>query len=321
MWESGRAQLIADVADDYGRHSRFERALQGLSNKMGMLSLMAPWNAALKQFSGVITMTRIVEACEAAAKGTIKPKELQKLAAAGISRDLAEQIAAQFAKHGGDVDGVKIPNTTAWDAPRSVVDAFKSAIIRDVDRIIVTPGIGDRPLWMSSVTGGLIGQFKGFGFASVQRTLIPAMQDHDMGVLNGLIFASGMGMLSYAIKAKIAGRELSDDPVVWAGEGIDRSGAVGWLSDAYNIGAKGFGNETSRYASRSFVESLVGPTFGGGLDLAGRVVTDIGRGEMDQDTVHAIRRMTPYQNLFWLNGAFDAMEQGINTTLGVPEKG
>ena len=81
-----------------------------MSNKMGMLSLMAPWNAALKQFSGVITMTRIVEACEAAAKGTIKPKELEKLAAAGINRDVAEQIAAQFSKHGGDVDGVKIRN-------------------------------------------------------------------------------------------------------------------------------------------------------------------------------------------------------------------
>lgn len=321
MFESGRAEMIADVMDDYGRHSRFERTLQGLSNKMGMLSLMAPWNAALKQFSGVITMTRIVEACEAAAKGTIKPKELEKLAAAGISRDTAEQIAQQFAKHGGDVDGVKIPNTTAWDAPRSVVDAFKSAIIRDVDRIIVTPGIGDRPLWMSSETGKLIGQFKSFGFASVQRTLIPALQDRDAGVLGGLAFAGGMGMLSYAVKAKIAGKDLSDDPTVWVKEGVDRSGAVGWLSDAYNIMAKGFGQETSRYASRSFVESLVGPTFGGGLDLAGRVVTDIGRGEFDQGTVHAIRRMTPYQNLFWLNGAFNAAEQGINTTLGVPEKG
>ena len=83
----------------------------------------------------------------------------------------------------------------AWDAPRSVVDAFRSAIIRDVDRIIVTPGIGDRPLWMSSETGKLIGQFKSFGFASVQRTLIPALQDRDMGVVNGLALSGAMGML------------------------------------------------------------------------------------------------------------------------------
>ncbi len=322
MVNNSRQGMIADIMDDYGRHTRFERGLQGLANANGLLTLMAPWNASMKQFSGVITMTRILEACEAAAAGRIAPKELERLAAAGISRDTAEQIAAQFAKYGGDVDGVRIANTTAWDAPRSVVDAFKSAVIREVDKTVVTPGIGDRPLWMSSETGKLLGQFKSFGFASVQRTLISGLQDRDAAALSGAMLMVGLGMLSYAVKAKLAGRDVADadDYVTWLGEGLDRSGLIGWIMDAYNVPAQAWGAQTSRYASRSVVESLGGPTFGGGLDLASRVAVDAGRGEFDQGTVHALRRLAPYQNLIGLSKAFDAAEQGFNETFGVPAR-
>ncbi len=320
MINNSRAASIADVLDDYGRHSKLERGLGGLTNANGILTLMAPWNAALKQMSGVVTMTRILDACEAVARGDIKPKELERLAASGIDAQMAKNIAEQFAKHGDTIDGVKIANSTAWTADRTTISAFKSAVIRDVDRIIVTPGIGDRPLWMSSETGRLIGQFKSFGMSSVQRTLVSGLQDRDMNQMAGAALSIGLGMLAYATKAKLADRELSDDWEDWLGEGVDRSGLIGWLGDAYNIPAQAFGANTSRYASRSVVESLLGPTLGSTADLGVRAATDIGRGEFDQGTVHAVRRLMPYQNLFWFSGAMNQAEQGINSTFNIPKR-
>ena len=45
MMDDTRAMAIADIMDDYGRGSRFERGLQSLSSKFGVVTLMAPWNA------------------------------------------------------------------------------------------------------------------------------------------------------------------------------------------------------------------------------------------------------------------------------------
>ena len=41
-----RVMAIADITDDFGRHSKFERGLTALSSKFGVVSLMAPWNAS-----------------------------------------------------------------------------------------------------------------------------------------------------------------------------------------------------------------------------------------------------------------------------------
>lgn len=313
-----RAMAIADVMDDYGRHSRFERGVQALSSRFGLVSLMAPWNTAMKQFVGVITQSRMLAAIDAIGTGTIKPAEMERLAFLGIDARMAERIAKQVATHGEIQDGgVRWANTSAW-TDRGAVTAYRAAIVKEVDRTIVTPG-QDKPLWMSTELGKLVGQFKTFGFASTQRVALAALQQRDMAALSGVILSVGLGMLSYALHGAFAGKERAEDPETWVKEGLYRSGVLFWMTDVMDMGGKVLGmSGSSRYASRSVTEALLGPTLGTGLDSVVNLGNAAATGDWTERDTSNLRRLIPFQNLFYLRSLFDAAEEGVNEGLGVP---
>src|SRR5690606_20424804 len=134
------------------------------------------------------------------AQGAASPKEIRKLAAAGINADLAQRITAQFSKHGDTQSGVLLAKAAAWD-DRLAREAFRSAVVRDVDRIIVTPG-QDKPLWMSTELGKTIGQFKSFSVSSMQRTMLAGIQQRDAATLNGTLLMLALGAATSALQEK-----------------------------------------------------------------------------------------------------------------------
>jgi len=311
-----RAMELADVGDAYGRHSRFERGVQALTERFGKWALMAPWNAALKQFTSVITQHEILSA---AVRGAgMSARELFHLAQWGISPEVAGRIAAEFGKH-GERGSVWLANTRAW-TDRDAIAGFRAALVKEADSTIVTVGVGDRPLWMSTELGKTVGQFKSFAFASTQRVLISGLQRRDMATLNGTLLSIALGMGVYGLKSRAAGRETSDDPAVWVREGVDRSGILGWLYEAGNISEKftrGLigpraitgGELASRYASRGVFGALFGPTVGRVEDIAKATGAAVS-GEFTESDVRALRRLLPFQNLFYLRWLFDQAQEG-----------
>lgn len=329
-----RAMSMADIMDDHGRHTKFERGVQAAARNFGVVSLQSQWNSGLKQFTGLVTMTRMLRAAEAVASGKIKPRELERLAAAGISQSNARKIAEQFAKHGRKEGGVWFANTAQWDAgSRPAIDAFRVALVRDVDRIIITPG-QDRPLWMSTEMGRLIGQFKSFSIAAMQRIVIAGLQQRDMGTLNGIILMTALGGLVGILKAKVAGQPVHSE---WSDkkknaqflvEAIDRSGLTGWLMEVNSMtekmsgGAIGLsaitGKPVSRYAQRNITSSILGPSIGT-IEDAYRVTKKAAQREWTQSDSRVMRRLIPYNNIFYARAMFDKAEAGINGFFGVPK--
>lgn len=323
-----RAQALAEIGDQYGRHTRFERGSQAIANKFSMVALMAPWNAAMKSWTAIISGTRILEESQKLVGGGIHQSNREYLALLGIDRNMADRIARQASMHGERSGGVWGAGTEAW-TDREAVRTFRSALAKDVDRIIVTPGAGDRPLWMSSEMGKTIGQFKSFAFASSQRVLIAGLQQKDGAALQGAIMMIGLGYGVYALKTALAGREISTDPAVMLTEGIDRSGITGWFFDANNIlekatrGAVGVsrlhgGPMMSRYASRNIMGAILGPSVGTVQD-AFQTSGAITSGDMSAGDVRAMRRLIPYQNLFYMRGLFDQAEAGVTDALGAKQ--
>lgn len=325
-----RARAVAGMDDYVPFSNRMESAVGAMSSRFGVLSLMAPWNAAMKQFSGIVIQGRMIEAVQAISAGkSIGAGEIKNLAANFIDEDMARRIAAQFKKFGEIVDDVTIPNAQAWDDIEAQ-DIFRAAVRREVDGTIVTPGL-DKPLWMTRPGWKLIGQFKSFSFASVQRTMLSGLQKRDMAALNGAALSLFLGMGVYAAKEKIAGRETSDDWRIWVSEGVDRSGLTGWAFDANNIAEKisrgriGInavmgGPPMSRYASRSVLEALFGPTYGAMGDVA-QVAGSAFAGDWRESDTRTLRKLMPYQNLFYLRKIFDEAEEGVNDLFDIPESG
>lgn len=309
-----RAMSLGEITDQYGSRTRFERGLTSAANSFGMVTLMSPWNAAMKQFAGVVSQTRSLQAIEALAKGAVNQKEVTRLAQFGIGKKQALAIAEQFRKHGSKEGGTWWANTGAWE-DRAAAKAYQAALTKEVDKIIITPG-QDKPLWMSTELGKVIGQFRSFAISAAQRQLIAGLQERDAAQLNGLLLGTGLGMLTYYLKTKED--RLSDDPSVWVKEGIDRAGVTGWFFDANNIVEKVTRNNygisaalgqapTGRYASMNAVGAILGPSFGltkDALDLTGSAAA----GEWSEADSRALRRMIPYQNIFYARSLFDALE-------------
>ena len=323
-----RAMALHEMMDEFGRGGKFDRGLQGLQTNFSQLTGISHWTAAMKQFAGLITQTRLINATLDTAAGTVAKKELNNLAASYIDSGMAKRIAQQFERYGETSGTVRLPNTTRW-TDMEAVKVFRAAIAKDVDRTIVTPGM-DKPLWMSTEMGKLFMQFKSFAFASTQRVLLAGLQDRDLGVLNGVVVMTGLGMISTLLRDWFANRHKERTPAQWVAEGIDRSGVTGWLFDANNIlekvtrGHVGVGaitgsGQMSRYASRNIADALMGPSVGR-VEDALKVTGAVTSGEWSESDTRAIRRLIPFQNLFYIRQLFDAGEDRLQDILGVENR-
>jgi hypothetical protein len=321
-----RTRALADLHEDFQSGSAIERAIQGLSNNFGIVSLMAPWNAVQKQLAGITTMDRILRAVKDFNDGKITQKQIQHLADAGIDETMARKIWKEMENGGGsEVKGVWLSNTDSWKDKRAS-RAFSAAVVREVERTIVTPGL-ERPNFMSASFGRIIGQFKSFGLSSVNQTLIAGLQQRDANFYNGVVMAVALGMVAGKVKAELAGRETDHwTKEKWLVEGLDRSGVWGVLADVNNIaekvsrgriGLSAFtGEMASRYQSRNLISSLIGPT-GGLIEDFGHVTGSLAAGDWRQSDTHRMRQLLPYQNLLYFRNTLNAIEHSMNDLIGV----
>lgn len=307
---SDRSRAIADIADGFSQRTALESGLDYATGKFGNLTLMNQWNSFHKALNGMNTADIIL--------GSTKSNP--RLAKLGIDDNMAARIQQQFNKHGKTVDGLRIGNSSAWDDP-AVRAAFESAVVKDVNNTIVTPGIGDTPLWSSSQMGKLVFQFKSFIFGSYNRATAGGIQAGDAQFYYGLAMQLMLGAMTYAIKNTIAGRDVDYAPEKLVLEGVDRSGVLGPLMEFNNTlekvsaGTLGFGpalgtGTQSRYASRNAIGSILGPSF----DSMGKlsdIATGILSGDFDDKAVNSTRQLIPGQNLFWIAPILNKIEEDL----------
>lgn len=322
-----RMMALADINDDFGRGSKFERGLSAMSSNFGAVSLMAPWNATTKQITGMIVMNNLLRGVKRVAAGAGDAKDIRRLAGSGIDADMAARIARQFDEHGDDLSGTLVANGADW-TDKPALESFRAAVVRDVDRTIVTPG-QDKPLWMSTELGKMVGQFKSFGLSAAQKILLSGIQQRDAKTLNGALTMLALGSVVYWAKETVSGRETSDDPKVWAAEAFDRSGLAGWLMEVNNISEKATrgrvglsaltGEQISRYSSRNVYGAFLGPTADAVSDVF-QVSGSIFAGDTTKSDLRKARQLLPYQNLFYIRGLLNEIEGATGSGLGLPDK-
>ncbi len=318
---STRTKAIADLTDPYSRRSAFERGLNWGTQKFGNWTLMNQWNSALKSWSGLIVQSRILDNARLLASGKEVPqKEIRKLAQIGIDQSMLRRISDQFSKHGEDMDGLLTGHSHLWD-DRAVREAFQSAVLKDVDSTVVTPGVGDTPLMMSNEVGKMILQFKTFIFAQHNRVIVSGIQQGDASFYLGAMGTIALGAMVYVMKQKLSGRDIDYNPNNLVKEGIDRAGMIGWLSEPLNavenisggrfgLGAMFGAPPVSRFQRRNAIGALMGPTF----DMAGDgavIANGVLNGEFDDKQTHAVRKLLPYQNLFYISPLLNRVEEQL----------
>lgn len=323
-----RALTLAELNDPFARGSAFERFLHNsVGPTFSKLTLANAWNDLWKTVGNMVTQTRVLENVEALAKaGKLDKKEREYLAFLGIDTDTAKRIAQQYAEHGEVVDGLPVAHTDRW-TDREAVRTFRAALNKETRNVVVDgSGVGDKPLMMQKQWGKTVFQFRSFFFASNQRTLMRGLQQRDAAALSGVLLSITAGMAVAWFKAAGRGEDTSDwDANKWIAEGIDQSGILAVLVEVNNTwekaGLPGFyrlmgETPASRYANRNLVGSLMGPTFGIAQDLAGMIRLLGNPDDLKESDIRAIRRLIPFQNIFYLRWLFDQMEGKAAEALG-----
>ena len=274
---------------------------------------MRHWNDAMKSADYIAATNRAIRVMERPGRANKKAKAW--LAQLGIGEAEYERIMAQFKEHGEKRHTKRLAHVDKWtdeEARRIWIGAMgKNANIQTV-----TPGAGDKLLVMNGDLGKTLGQFKSFAMAANQRVMIRGAQMARMGdarFVSGLTTFISLGMMVYALKSYLSNRDSADDPVTGAREGIDRSGVLPVFMEVFNTLEKTTGttllgeSPSSRYATRGSIDSLMGPSFGRAQSVSD-FATNVLDGELKDRDLHALRKLLPFNNIFYVRKLLDEFE-------------
>ena len=311
-----------NLFDPYTPGSKAEHLMNRMSEGFQKASFMSGWNNTMKQFEAIVTDMQIAEILEQGTKAA--KRDVAWLRFLGIDETMGNRILAEMKKHGGKVDGTTISNFKDFDP--AVRQVYAQALYRQMNDVIITPGIGGQFEWMNKPLFSLIAQFKSFMQESYPRMFIRGMQQglllKDIHALEGIMTIGLLGGVSIMAKDFFAGRDFNermDDPGEFIYDVVDKSGLlalpieIDLTLDRLSGNSMGIRSMITDEAGRKFytpsmVASLMGPSAGTIEDII-TLARHIAQGEPRPSDVNKIRNIMPYQNLFYTRFLFDAVQE------------
>ena len=340
MATSQRAMSMYGIDDAFGVFNKFEQGMSTVGNLyFTFLNLSNPWNTAVKTMAGMFNGARTLESIEALVTGgKITKVNLARLRKLGIDDDVAKEIYKQYQKHGYGKNAnswksigdqyklMRVANSESWDQTPEAIKAaevYHSAIGKQARIDIVTPSKGDVPLWANTELGGVLLQFKKFGLAATQRMLMVGLQERDINFLNGALLLLASGAAVDAFRQKAFNRSYAKKPLGQKlVDAFDRSGLGGIFSDVNNALERLTNNEiglrpllgakkpygTYRDLFNNPVPDVLGPS-ASQLANIGDIAWTWGTGKYNHHTARNVRRLLPFQNVWFLDSLFDEIEK------------
>lgn len=349
-WLGSRAHAMLDIFDTYSRTTKPERMLEWTARMTPRVAMFGQWTDVMQSIAGAATMARLVRGLQDINLGRADADTIRYLATTGIDEKTARRIWKQMETPLGGTkyadwrklndpsgdkkyDDLVLPNTESW-TDAGAIRAFGAAMHREVNRIIVAPGVG-KPNWADeSMAGRLMFQFRSFTFASTQKMLLSGLQQRDMALFNvvqGTMFSLALGSLSYYLYGLTVGGPTKDkmldaDWRTWADQAIYRSGMLGAFGEAQTIGGElpvlrpylyFSDHDLAGRRPEGVLEAALGPSY----SKAGTIATvAAGFDEPTQGTIKQMKQLVPWQNVWYLRHGLDQITQGASKAAGLPEK-
>lgn len=312
-----RAHAMSDIGDLFGNRYAIERSLNDATGMFFLFNGLNIWNQALKEIAGNVTMLRMTESImKKGGWSSLTRMEREKLLKNGIGRQDYTIMRNNITEFGQKEGNEWLPNTEAWtDATQRL--KFRNALNQNVERIIVTPGAGDRALWTSTEMGSLLTQFKSYGQGAMQRMLTSGLQEKDAAFWQSAFLIVGLAGIVNEVKRAQYGLdsyESFDQKLINA---IDRSGLMGWFTDVnnaiekvsdYQLGMRPFLTDQAQYPvyTAAKASAVFGPSASAAVN-ASSVLGDFVNGTVDYKTGNDFRFIMPTGNLPYLDPIYDGV--------------
>lgn len=304
-----------------------EKGLNVGTDALMNAQLMTSWNTAGKMAAHSHFLDTVHELAHRG--GKLEGRLLEDMARWGLDAKDIEMIGKMpFADTTGW--GVQFPDFDKWRAtPQG--QAMETKVFRAMKRAgeeaILSVRSSDKPVYMDKPVWSLLMQFMSFGITWSnrigRRALYKGVLPRDVRAVAMSTTLLGTGALVYAAKEKIRGNELPDTDSVdgvheWIYNAVDRGGYLGAIQPQMSaIYGTISGQTASRYAGRNMLGVLLGVNFGkveaavkGVSGLAAAPASDDFWKEVEK-AANQLRKLHPFQNLWWLDGASRAVRQAI----------
>jgi len=333
MMQNNRALALANIEQErlpgalgqqgsrtYAATNLVSRAANSLSNSVSIWSGMQWWNTRGKLTALNAMQHHLVKDIgdyEAVlAKATAGDLKAQKLIAKYASFDLGRENMALIKKMIDKYPPVNNKGVFELDWHRwhqsgpegdEAVKSLIAAMMRNANQAITTPGLGEKPLFMSNPVFKTIFQFQTFGFVSVPKTILPAIQRgmnyKDAELLLYMGYVSALGSMVLVAKDLIRDGEVKERTATeWAYDITDRAGLTNYLSQptaavwATVTSMAGYPSTIGRTSGAPISGLLGGPGFGVADRLATGVLGAV-EGDIDKAAKN-LHKVLPYKQMF-----------------------
>lgn len=306
---SYRLSQVSEVEDGIV-HTRLDKYAHMVADRVVTLSGMKHWNSMQKTIAGHLIGDKIADHL---LNGTGKAH----LKALGMSDQMIDDAAKQAKQFAFDDDGLLNLNLEQW-TDRQLVETIEAAAIKEADKMVVTPGAGDKPIIMTTEMGRTIGQFKSFIIAATNKMTLPLLQEKGIRPWVEILTQVGLGAAVYQLREQMAGREPSDDPKTVMIAAVDNTGIAGYGLELMKMGKAITGvdplmrEEDSKFYSRGPWGTLLGPS----AQLSKNVWSSLYSETSPEQRAKAIRKLLPFQNHFLLRSLHDTIEEESAKMLG-----
>lgn len=291
--------------------SRVANGLEGLAHFSSNLSGMNYIDNGLQHITGNIAQSTFMEYAHAFKAGTLSKADSIKMLKYGVDlNEWADRFMAGFNEAGANKTKLGGYNSKFWEwSDQEASNKFGDAVFRGIKDTLLQKGMLDAPFFMDHPLGSVIMAFKGWTFASLNRYVIPAMQQPNGEKLAGITFMLAMGALVSPTRRIAAGKspypdDVTDGQIMYAA--IQDSGFFSIFADVLadaNIFTGGtlLGNlRNDRYRDRTMA-GLLGPSASIANDMYS-VVGAAFSNQMNQNDVNKMMRLIPFTQLTEFRG-------------------
>jgi len=326
--ETSRYLEFADLQEPIRKNSWAEEKIEFLSDQFGWLSGLEIWTIKWKELTGLISSHYILDKAKKIkdsynlkeftfkADGTIEgklpieQKEIQQLAQMGFTARELMDVDGEFSKYGDKENpDLFLPQTDKW-TNEAIKNKFEAAIIQEMNNVIITPTMGDRPIMSSSPWGAMFLQFKSFTLASMQKVILSGLQQRDKNIFQGALVMTMLGAMGYFAKQLSRGNTPTSNPSELLVEAIDNSGLLGIFSDINGFIELASGGRTgirpmvgegimSRYRSRDILDLLMGPTGSTIKHAVTGIVKPSLTLDMTDQNLYSLNKIIPYSQMWY----------------------
>lgn len=267
----------------------------------------------LQRFTSSVVQSEIMRIMNAFKLGKMSKRDGLYVRKYGIDpKEWADRMLAAFKQDGGGKTKLGGYQSNFWHwQDLEAANKLSSAVFRGVKDTQIQAGLVDSPMWTEDngplgVVGSIIKGFNGWMYASVNRYVIPSMQNPDAEKLLGVMFMLGTGALVSPMRRMARGESPYPEtmtPEQWAFQTVQDSGYFSFfmntLADANVLtGDRLLGNlKNDKYKDRTRA-GLLGPAWGTANRMAD-VIGALASGEMNQADALKMARMTPFANGSW----------------------